>query len=126
LQGKKVPIYKPGNQIREWLYVEDHCRGIEAVLEKGKTGETYFIGPDNKELSNLDVIRKLLELMGLGEDMIEFAPDRPGHDQKYALDHSKITKQLGWSPKFNLDESLRKTVDWYKQNQPWWKKLKKV
>ena len=124
LEGKKVPIYKPGNQIREWLYVEDHCRGIEAILEKGKSGETYFLGPDNEELGNLDVIHKLLALMGMGGDMIEFVGDRLGHDQKYALDHSKITKQLGWSPKFKLDESLQTTVDWYKQNQPWWKKLK--
>lgn len=125
LQGKKVPIYKPGNQIREWLYVEDHCRGIEAVLEKGKAGETYFIGPDNPELPNLEIIKKLIGLMGLKQDMVEFVGDRPGHDQKYSLDHSKISQQLGWQPEFGLDESLKLTIDWYKKNEPWWKKLKK-
>lgn len=122
LQGKKVPIYKPGNQIREWLYVEDHCRGIDAIVTKGKVGETYFIGPDNPELANLDVIKKILGLMQLNENMIEFVDDRPGHDQKYVLDHSKITRELGWSPKFGLDESLKLTIDWYKKNEEWWKK----
>jgi dTDP-glucose 4,6-dehydratase len=126
LEGKKVPVYKPGNQIREWLYVEDHCSGIEAILLKGKIGETYFIGPDNPELANLDVVRKLLALMKMGDHMIELVGDRPGHDQKYALDHSKLTKELGWSPKFNLNESLQRTVEWYKQNQSWWKKLKNI
>lgn len=124
LEGKKVPIYKPGNQIREWLYVEDHCSGIEAILEKGKAGETYFIGPNNPEVSNLDIIRKILVLMKLGDDMIEFVGDRPGHDQKYALDHGKITKELGWQPKFALDESLKIMVDWYAKNQEWWKRVK--
>ncbi len=124
LEGKKVPIYKPGNQIREWLFVEDHCSGIEAILEKGKIGETYFIGPDNQELSNLEVVKKILKLMNLGEDQIEFIADRPGHDQKYALDHSKISKELGWQPKYKLDESLGKTIEWYKENEGWWKKLK--
>lgn len=124
LEGKKVPIYKPGNQTREWLFVEDHCSGIEAILEKGKIGETYFIGPDNPELTNLEVIKKLLKLMKLPEDQIEFIGDRPGHDQKYALDHSKITQELGWRPKFGLDESLKLVVDWYKQNKDWWKRVK--
>lgn len=124
LKGKKIPIYKPGNQIREWLFVEDHCSGIEAILQKGKMGETYFIGPDNPELSNLEVIKKLLKLMGKDESNLEFVADRPGHDQKYALDHSKITKELGWSPKFGLDEALEKTIKWYQDNQAWWKKVK--
>jgi dTDP-glucose 4,6-dehydratase len=113
LQNKKVPIYKPGNQVREWLYVEDHCSAIEAILTKGKIGETYFIGPDNPELTNLAVIKKLLELMGLKEDMIEFVADRPGHDQRYAMDHGKITRELGWQPKFRLEEALKLTVEWY-------------
>ena len=124
LQGKKVPIYKPGNQIREWLYVEDHCSGIEAILEKGKIGETYFIGPDNPEFSNLQVIKKILELMGKSDDMIEMVADRPGHDQKYALDHSRISNELGWQPKYKLDEALAKTLEWYKENEGWWKALK--
>jgi dTDP-glucose 4,6-dehydratase len=124
LEGVKVPIYKPGNQVREWLYVEDHCGGIEAILEKGRVGETYFIGPDNPEFTNLEVIRKLLVLMKLGDEMIEYAADRPGHDQKYALDHSRITNELGWRPKFGLDESLRKTLEWYQKNRDWWERVK--
>lgn len=124
LAGKKVPIYKPGNQVREWLYVEDHARGIEAILEKGRVGETYFIGPDNEELSNLEVVKKLLQIMGKEEDDLEFVEDRPGHDQKYALDHGKITTELGWEPKYKLDEALKMTVEWYKGNQEWWGSIK--
>jgi len=124
LEGKKVPVYKPGNQVREWLYVEDHCSGIEIILKKGKIGETYFIGPENPELSNLEVIKKVLAIMEVGEEVLEFVEDRPGHDQKYALDHSKITKELGWKPVFGLDEALSKTVKWYKENESWWKPLK--
>ena len=124
LEGKKVPVYTPGNQMREWLYVEDHCSGIEAILEKGKIGETYFIGPNNPELPNLEIVKKILGIMGMAEDMMEMVTDRPGHDQKYALDHSKISTELGWQPKYGLDEALAKTVDWYKNNMEWWKKLK--
>ena len=124
LEGKKIPVYKPGNQVREWLYVEDHCRGIEAILEKGKLGETYFIGPNNPELSNLEILKKLLKIMGALEDNLEYIGDRPGHDQKYALDHGKITRELGWKPKYGLDESLEKCVKWYKENQDWWKRIK--
>lgn len=124
LEGKKIPVYKPGNQVREWLYVDDHCSGIEAVLKKGKAGETYFIGPDNPEYSNLEVINKLLKIMGKGEDFIEFVGDRPGHDQKYALDHSKISNELGWRPRYGLEESLQKCVDWYGANREWWQKVK--
>ena len=114
LEGKNVPVYKPGNQIREWLNVKDHCSAIDLILQKGKVGETYFISPDNEELTNLEVIKKLLGIMGLGEDRIDFVTDRPGHDQRYAMDHSKITKELGWEPQFKIDESLREMVEWYK------------
>jgi len=124
LEGKNIPVYKPGNQVREWLYVEDHCNAIDAILAKGKIGETYFVGPDNPEFSNLEIIKKVLQIMNLPEDKIEFVGDRPGHDQKYALDHSKITNELGWSPTYKLDESLKLMVDWYSQNQEWWKRVK--
>ncbi|MEK7618225.1 MAG: dTDP-glucose 4,6-dehydratase [Patescibacteria group bacterium] len=124
LEGKNVPIYKPGNQIREWLNVNDHCSAIDLILQKGKVGETYFVSPDNEELTNLEVIKKLLAIMNLGEDMIKFVPDRPGHDQKYAMSHQKITDELGWEPKFGLGETLQQMVEWYKVNQAWWKKLK--
>lgn len=115
LAGKKVPVYKPGNQIREWLNVKDHCRAIDLILQKGKAGETYFISPDNEELTNLEVIKKLLSILNLPEDRIEFVADRPGHDQRYAMDHGKITKELGWQPKYKLEESLREMVKWYKE-----------
>ncbi len=124
LEGKKVPVYTPGNQVREWLYVEDHCSAIDAILSRGVPGETYFIGPDNPQLTNLEVIRKLLTLMGKGEEAIEFVKDRPGHDQKYALDHSKITTQLNWRPRYQLDEALEKMVAWYTENEAWWKPIK--
>jgi len=124
LEGESVPVYKPGNQVREWLFVEDHCSAIDAILQKGKIGETYFIGPDNPEFTNLEIIKKLLKLMKLPEDRIEFVGDRPGHDQKYSLDHSKITRELGWQPKYKIDESLKIMIDWYKENQDWWKKIK--
>ena len=117
LSGKTVTIYKPGNQVREWLNVKDHCAAIDLILQKGKVGETYFISPDNEELTNLEVIKKLLLIMGLPEDRINFVADRPGHDQRYAMDHSKITKELGWQPKFGLDETLQQMVEWYKNKQ---------
>ena len=124
LLGKKIPIYKPGNQIREWLFVEDHCSAIDAILEGGKAGETYFVGPDNPEFSNLEVIKKLLQILGKTEDSIEFVTDRPGHDQKYSLDTSKIKAELKWTPKYNLDAGLKKTADWYVNNQDFWKRVK--
>ena len=116
MAGKKVPVYKPGNQVREWLNVKDHCSAIDLILQKGKPGETYFVSPDNEELTNLEVIKKLLSKMGLGEDMIEFVADRPGHDQRYAMSHEKITKELGWQPKYGLEETLEEMVEWYRRN----------
>lgn len=124
LEGKKVPVYGQGNQIREWLHVEDHCSAIDLILSKGRLGETYFVGPDDKHASNLEVIKKILAIMNLGEDRIEFVKDRPGHDAKYALDTTKIKTELGWKPKNSLDETLKKTVAWYQANQEWWKKIK--
>ncbi len=124
LEGKKVPIYKPGNQVREWLHVDDHCSAIDLILQKGKIGETYFISPDNEELTNLEVIKKLLAFMGKDDSWVEFVGDRPGHDQKYALDHSKITSELGWKPQHDLDSTLKEMIDWYTQNRSWWEKIK--
>lgn len=124
LEGKKVPVYGEGNQVREWLYVEDHCSAIDLILQKGKPGETYFVSPDNEPLSNLEVVKKILRVMNLPQDRIEFVADRPGHDQKYAMDNSKIKRELGWQPKHNLDETIRLTVEWYQKNQDWWTKIK--
>lgn len=124
LEGKKAPVYKPGSQVREWLHVEDHCRAIDLILQKGRVGETYFVSPDNPELSNLEIIKKLLKLMGLPENRIEFVADRPGHDQRYAMNHDKITRELGWRPKYDLDSTLTQMVEWYKANEAWWKRIK--
>lgn len=124
LEGKKVPVYGDGLYVRDWLYVEDHCRAIDAILQKGKIGETYLVGGLTEDISNLDVIRKILSIMGQGEDMIEFVQDRPGHDRRYAIDWSKMKNEFGWEPQHNFDEALKLTIDWYKNNEAWWKNVK--
>ncbi len=125
LEGKKIPVYTPGNQIRDWLYVEDHCRAIDLILQKGKVGETYLIGASHKEYSNLEVAKMILKIMAKAEDQIELVKDRPGHDVKYAVDFSKAEKELGFKPEKDFEEYLKLTIDWYVKNQEWWKKLKK-
>ncbi len=124
LEGKKIPIYTPGNQIRDWLYVEDHCRAIDLILQKGKEGETYLVGASHKEYSNLQVAKMILKIMGKAEDQIELVKDRPGHDVKYAVNSSKIKKELGFKPEKDFEEYLKLTIEWYKNNEAWWKKLK--
>lgn len=124
IEGKKVPIYGEGNQIREWLWVYDHCKAIDLIIQKGKLGETYFVGPDDKHVSNLEVVKEILKIMNLPEDRIEFVKDRPGHDAKYALDTTKIKTELGWKPEYTWKEILKATVEWYQNNQEWWKKIK--
>ena len=117
LQNKKVPVYGDGLYVRDWLYVEDHCRAIETVLEKGKIGETYCVGGMTKGISNLEVIKMICGFMGKSEDSIEFIKDRPGHDRKYAVDWTKIHKELGWSPQSSFHECLKKTVRWYREKK---------
>lgn len=124
LEGKKIPVYTPGNQVRDWLFVEDHCRAIELVLENGKIGETYCVGGMMEEISNLEVAKKILKILGKEEEMIELVKDRPGHDVKYAISWSKTEKELGWKPQVDFEEGLKKTVEWYKNNEKWWKPLK--
>lgn len=126
LEGKKIPIYGDGLYIRDWLYVEDHCRAIDVVLKKGRTGETYCVGGTFTEISNLDVAKKILEILGKDESEIAFVKDRPGHDRKYAVDSSKINKELGWKPLHEFDQWLTQTVHWYETNQDWWEPLKMV
>lgn len=125
IDGQKVPVYGDGRYVRDWLYVEDHCRAIEAVLLKGKVGETYCVGGQMEETNNLDVTRKVLALLGKDESWIEHVADRPGHDRKYAVDWAKIERELGWEPQRDFDTWLAKTVKWYQQNQWWWRPLKK-
>ncbi len=125
LEGKKIPIYGDGLYVRDWLYVEDHCRAIDAVLKKGKIGETYCIGGLTAEINNLTVAGKILEILGKSKDLIEFVKDRAGHDRKYAVDWSKIRDELSWKPQHNFEQWLSETIHWYQTNQDWWKPLKK-
>jgi dTDP-glucose 4,6-dehydratase len=124
LEGKKVPVYGDGKNVRDWLYVEDHCRAIEAVVTRGKVGETYCVGGLTRDISNLEVIKLILAAMGKDESSIEFVNDRPGHDRRYAMDWTKIHNELGWSPARNFEEWLTKTIDWYKEHESWWKRIK--
>lgn len=124
LEGKKVPVYGTGSNVRDWLYVVDHCQAIDLILTKGKVGETYFVGNLMTDISNLDLVKKILAIIGKDESSIEFVKDRLGHDQRYAIDWSKIEKELGWKPKHPFEESLKLTIDWYTKNQDWWKKIK--
>ncbi len=124
LEGKKVPVYGDGLYVRDWLYVEDHVRAIELVLQKGKIGETYCVGSMTQDVNNLEVVKKILTIMGKDESQIEFVKDRPGHDRRYAIDWSKIHNELGWEPLNDFDTWLSKTIDWYKENEKWWKDIK--
>lgn len=123
LEGRNVPVYGDGNNIRDWIYVKDHCSAIDLIIREGEIGETYCIGGGN-EISNLKLTEKILDLMYLRKDMIDFVPDRAGHDFRYAIDYSKINSKLGWEPKKNFDEGLKETIEWYTNNKDWWKKLK--
>lgn len=124
IQGKKVPLYGEGKNIRDWLFVLDNCEGIETVLQKGKIGEIYNIG-GNYELQNIELTNKILKELGKGKEMIEPVTDRLGHDLRYSLDCSKIEKELGWKPKTEFEKGLHSTVEWYKKNENWWKPLVK-
>ncbi len=125
IDGKPVTIYGDGKYVRDWLYVEDHCRAIDLVIRKGKIGETYLVGGLTKDINNLEIAKKLLKIFGKDESSIKFVKDRLGHDRRYAVDWSKINKELGWKPKYDFDTWLIKTVDWYRQNEWWWRSLKK-
>ena len=124
IEGKKVPVYGDGLYVRDWLHVEDHARAIEAVLLKGKIGETYCIGGMTQDVNNLQLVKKILKIMGKTEDMIEFVKDRPGHDRRYAIDWSKIKTELGWEPKYDFDTGLAETIKWFEENQEWWTRIK--
>jgi len=124
LAGKKVPVYGDGLYVRDWLYVEDHVRAIDLILKKGKIGQTYCIGGSTSDINNLEVIKKILKILGEDSTKIEFVKDRLGHDRRYSIDWGKIKDELEWEPLYNFDEYLKKTVNWYKENKGWWKKLK--
>lgn len=122
-EDKKVPVYADGMNVRDWLFVLDNCEGIDTVMHKGKVGEVYNIG-GGTEITNMELTRALLDLTGRDESYIKYVEDRPGHDKRYALDIAKI-KGLGWKPKHDFKYALKMTVDWYKNNESWWRKLKK-
>ncbi|MEK7597509.1 MAG: dTDP-glucose 4,6-dehydratase [Patescibacteria group bacterium] len=126
IENKKVPVYGDGLYVRDWLYVEDHCKAIDLILQKGKIGETYLVGGLTEDIPNIEIIKRILKIMGKDEDQIEFVKDRPGHDRRYAIDWSKINKKLGWKPEHGFDEYLEQTIDWYKNNQDWWRRIKNV
>lgn len=124
LEDRPLPLYGDGLYVRDWIYVEDHCLGIDLVLEKGKVGETYLVGAEN-EISNLDLAERVLAYLGKSDKLIKHVPDRPGHDRRYGIDPTKIRRELGFKPKYSFEGALKKTIDWYKQNELWWKPLKK-
>jgi dTDP-glucose 4,6-dehydratase len=123
LEGKKLPLYGDGLNERDWIFVEDHCRALDRILEAGQPGEIYNIG-FGRPVTNLEIVRRLLRIMGRPEDLIEFVEDRPGHDRRYALDTSRIRCELGWEPAMGLEEGLVRTVEWYRTHPGWVEKTK--
>ena len=123
IEGKKVPVYGTGENVRDWLHVDDHCRGIHSVLMNGRSGEVYNIG-GGRELTNNEITNLILEAMGADESSIEYVEDRKGHDLRYSVDWSKISRELGYDPKVKFEDGLRETIEWYRDNEAWWKPLK--
>ena len=124
IDGKQVPVYGTGNNVRDWLHVDDHCIGIHLALTKGMPGEIYNIG-GGIELTNLELTRKILELMGLDESSIKYVEDRKGHDYRYSVNTLKIKSELGYRPTINWENGLKETIAWYMENQNWWRRIKK-
>lgn len=124
LEGKSMPVYGAGQNIRDWIHVDDHNRGVALIIKHGRIGETYCLG-GGSEKTNLEITRLILDLMGQGEDKIEYVTDRLGHDLRYAIDYKKAQKELGWTPQIDFKSGLSQTVAWYKNNAAWWTKLKK-
>lgn len=123
IEGKKIPIYGDGLNIRDWLYVDDHCSAILAVLKNGKAGNVYNVGGDT-EKTNLEIAHLLLEQLGADESSIEYVADRLGHDRRYAIDANKLKTELNWKPEFSFETGIQNTIEWYKTNTSWWQKLK--
>lgn len=119
LSDKKLPVYGDGKNVRDWLYVEDHCRAIDLILQKGRVGEVYNIGGHN-ERANIDVVKTILKELGKSEDLIEYVTDRKGHDRRYAIDPTKIHTELGWEPETKFEDGIKKTVKWYLEHRDWW------
>lgn len=122
LDGEKLPVYGDGKNVRDWLYVEDHCSAICEVLHKGKIGDVYNIGGNN-EWYNIDIVKIILKLLNKSEDQISYVKDRPGHDRRYAIDSTKIQNELGWKPAFQFESGIEATIKWYVENENWWRKV---
>lgn len=122
LRNETLPVYGKGENVRDWLYVEDHCAAIDRILRKGREGEVYNVGGHN-ERSNLEVVRTILRELNKPESLIRFVTDRPGHDMRYAIDPTKIQTELGWKPATAFDEGIRRTIRWYLENESWWEKI---
>lgn len=122
LNDKPLPVYGKGENVRDWLYVDDHCRAIDMIIHKGRVGEVYNIGGHN-ERTNLQVVKTVLKELGKSEDLITYVTDRPGHDRRYAIDPAKIHAELGWEPLTLFDEGIKKTVKWYLENREWWEHI---
>jgi dTDP-glucose 4,6-dehydratase len=123
LEGKKLPVYGDGRNVRDWIHVADHCAGIRAAMERGVAGEVYNFGGD-AERENITVVRQILGAVGRDESLIEYVKDRPGHDRRYAMDSSKARALLGWRPAHTFEDGLRETVQWYVANKPWWERVR--
>ena len=123
LFDKSLPVYGDGANVRDWLYVEDHCKAIDMIVENGKIGEVYNIGGHN-EKTNLEVVKTVLRKLAKPESLIQFVKDRPGHDRRYAIDPKKIKNELGWFPETDFETGIEKTVNWYLENREWWEKIK--
>lgn len=123
LEDKSLPIYGDGLYVRDWLYVQDHCEALDLILQKGKTGEIYNISSHN-EKTNLEITDLILQALGKPKSLIKHVPDRPAHDRRYALDSSKLEKELGWKSKFSFEKALQETISWYKNNRNWWERVK--
>jgi dTDP-glucose 4,6-dehydratase len=123
MEGKKVPVYGDGRNVRDWLHVDDHCQGIHLTLMKGEAGNIYNIG-GGTEVSNIELTREILSLMDKDESNLDFVADRLGHDFRYSVDHGKISKELGYAPKVTFSDGLSATLNWYRENEAWWRPLK--
>ena len=122
INDKKLPVYGDGMNVRDWIYVLDHNKAVRLVMEKGEPGEVYNIG-SSSEMKNIEIIKLVLSNLNKSEELIEFVKDRPGHDRRYAIDSSKIKKEIGWQPEFNFEEAISETIKWYLENKSWWERI---
>jgi len=123
LEDKEIPIYGDGLNVRDWIYVEEHCRALDLIIQRGKPGETYNIGANN-EKTNLELVEHILNVMGKPRSLIRFVADRPGHDRRYAIATAKIERELGWNTTISFEEAIAKTIQWYIENEAWWRRIK--